>query len=161
MSRGVVWAGVMVALVATSTIVSLAQVGGKPVVGGNPTPGTAQPDPPNLSDRITLSGCLQRAKGANAAAADANTPSDARFMLSGAARVDKVPDGTGGSELAKKAGGGTYRLEGLDSIFSPFVGTKVEISGEVKAGAANQAGGTAMPTLIAEFVRKINNRCST
>jgi hypothetical protein len=129
------------------------------VIGGNPTPGTAQPDPPNLSDRITLSGCLQRAKGANAATADANTPSDGRFMLSGAARVDKVPAGTGGSELAKKAAGGTYRLEGIDSIFSPFVGAKVEISGEVKAGAANQAGGATTPTLTAEFVRKIATRC--
>jgi hypothetical protein len=160
MSRRVVRAGVLIALAAASTIAASAQVGGKPVIGGNPTPGTAQPDPPNLSDRITLSGCLQRAKGANAAAADANTPSDARFVLSGAARVDKVPDGTGGSELAKKASGGTYRLEGLDSIFSPFAGTKVEISGEVKAGTANQAGASPTPTLIAEFVRKINNRCS-
>jgi len=160
MSRPVVWVGVLVALVAASTIMASAQVGGKPVIGGNPTPGTAQPDPPNLSDRITLSGCLQRApKGANAAVADANTPSDARFMLSSAARVDKVPDGTGGSEHAKKAGGGTYRLEGIDSIFSPFVGTKVEISGEVEAGAANQAAGSTTPTLIAEFVRKLENHC--
>lgn len=162
MSRRVVWAGVLIALAAASTTAASAQVGGKPVIGGNPTPGTTQPDPPNLSDRITLSGCLQRTpKGTNAPAADANTPSDTRFMLSGAARLEKVPAGTGESDLAKKAGGGTYRLEGLDSIFSPFVGTKVEISGEVKAGAPNQAGDTAMPTLIAEFVRKINNRCST
>jgi hypothetical protein len=160
MSRQVVWAGVLIALVTASTIMASAQVGGKPVIGGNPTPGTAQPDPPDLSDRITLSGCLQRApKSANAAAADADTPSDARFMLSGAARVDKAPDGTGGSELAKKAVGGTYRLEGIDSIFSPFVGTKVEISGEVKARAASEAGGGTTPTLIAEFVRKIAGRC--
>jgi hypothetical protein len=159
MSHRVVRAGVLVALVAASTIVASAQVGGKPVIGGNPTPGTTQPEPPNLGDRITLSGCLQRAqKGASDVAADANTPSDARFTLSGAARVDKVPAGTGESELAKKASGGTYRLEGLDSIFSPFVGTKVEISGEVKARAAAEAGGTT-PTLIAEFVRRVAARC--
>jgi hypothetical protein len=150
-------AGVLIALAAASPAAASAQVGGKPVIGGNPTPGTTQPDPPNLSDRITLSGCLQRApKGANAVAADANTPSDSRFVLSGAARVEKVPAGTGESDLAKKASGGSYRLEGLDSIFSPFVGTKVEISGEVKAIAA---GGATTPTLVAEFVRKINNRC--
>ena len=126
------------------------------MIGGNPTPGTAQPDPPNVSDRITLSGCLQRApKGGNATAADANAPSDARFVLSGAALIDKVPAGTGGSELAKKAGGGTYRLEGIDSIFSPFVGTKVEISGEVKP----LSGGGAPPTLLVEFVQKLEPRC--
>ena len=136
MRRRVAGAGVLIALAAATTIAASAQVGGKPVIGGNPTPGTTQPDPPNLGDRITLSGCLQRAKGANATAADANTPSDSRFVLSDAARVERVPAGTGESDLAKKAGGGSYRLEGLDSIFSPFVGTKVEISGEVKALAA-------------------------
>jgi len=26
---------------------------------GNPTPGTPQPDPPNLADRITLTGCVR------------------------------------------------------------------------------------------------------
>ncbi|HET9362442.1 MAG TPA: hypothetical protein VFO58_21970 [Vicinamibacterales bacterium] len=160
MSHRVVRAGVLIALAVASAIAVSAQVGGKPVIGGNPTPGTTQPDPPNLSDRITLSGCLQRApKGANATEADANTPSDSRFVLSGAARVEKVPAGTGQSDLAKKAGGGTYRLEGLDSIFSPFVGTKVEISGEVKARAAAEAGGATTSTLIAEFVRRIAARC--
>jgi hypothetical protein len=156
MSRRVVRA-VLIALAAASTTAASAQVGGKPVIGGNPTPGTTQPDPPNLSDRITLSGCLQRAPtGANAVAADANTPSDSRFVLSGAARVEKVIAGTGESDLAKKAGGGSYRLEGLDSIFSPFVGTKVQISGEVKARAA---GGATTPTIVAEFVRKIEAHC--
>jgi hypothetical protein len=160
MSRRVVRAGILIALAAASTAAASAQVGGKPVIGGNPTPGTTQPDPPNISDRITLSGCLQRApKGVNATAADANTPSDSRFVLSGAARVEKVPAGTGESDLAKKAGGGTFRLEGLDSIFSPFVGTKVEISGEVKPRAAAGAGGATAPTLIAEFVRKIEAHC--
>ena len=160
MRRRAVRAGVLIALALASAIAVSAQVGGKPVTGGNPTPGTTQPDPPNLSDRITLSGCLQRApKGASATAADANTPSDSRFVLSGAARVEKVPAGTGQSDLAKKAGGGTYRLEGLDSIFSPFVGTKVEISGEVKARAAAEAGGATTSTLIAEFVRRIAARC--
>lgn len=160
MRRRAVRAGVLVALALASAIAVSAQVGGKPVTGGNPTPGTTQPDPPNLSDRITLSGCLQRAtKGPDATAADVNTPSDSRFVLSGASRVEKVPAGTGESDLAKKAGGGTYRLEGLDSIFSPFVGTKVEISGEVKARAATEAGGATTSTLVAEFVRRIANRC--
>ena len=37
-----------------------------------------------------------------------------------------------GREVSSK----TYRLEGIDSQFSPFVGAKVEISGEIKAPRA-------------------------
>ena len=88
--RRAVWMGGLIALLAASTFVVSAQVGGKPVKGGNPTPGTAQPDPPNVSDRITVSGCLQPASksNANSETPDANTPSDARFLLSSAQRVD-------------------------------------------------------------------------
>ena len=57
--RRAAWIGGLIALLAASTFVVSAQTGGKPVKGGNPTPGTAQPDPPNVSDRITVSGCLQ------------------------------------------------------------------------------------------------------
>ena len=53
---------------------------------GNPTPGTAQPDPPNLADRITLTGCVQAAPGRSASAVDENTPSDTRFILTNAER---------------------------------------------------------------------------
>ena len=60
---------------------------------GNPTPGTTQPDPPNLADRVTFVGCLQPVDSATAAAADANTPSNARFELTKAERVDRVPRG--------------------------------------------------------------------
>ena len=46
----------VVAITALTAVVS-AQIGGKPTTG-NPTPGTAQPDPPNLADRVTVAGCL-------------------------------------------------------------------------------------------------------
>src|SRR5215468_4036347 len=92
---------VVAALIVGSTFGAAAQVGGKLVIGGNPTPGTEQPAPPNLSDRITLSGCLRAApKGTGAIPTpDPNVPSDARFVLSSASRVDRVPPGTGSSEL--------------------------------------------------------------
>jgi hypothetical protein len=142
----------LLALVVGASVGVAAQVGGKPVTGGNPTPGTAQPEPPNLSDRIALSGCLQAAASD---AHDANTPSDARFVLSDAQRVDRVPPGTGGSALAKTVSSRTFRLEGIDSQFSPFVNTKVEISGEVKPPSS---AGTA-PALLVEFVQKLSPRC--
>jgi hypothetical protein len=150
------WLNSLIALVAASTIVATAQTGGKPVSGGNPTPGTAQPDPPNLADRITVTGCLQPAPTIDATSnPDANTPGDTRYVLASAQRVNRLPPGTGGSELAKKANSRTYRLEGLESQFSPFVNTKVEISGEIKPRSSD---GTA-PTLLVEFVQKINPRC--
>jgi hypothetical protein len=147
-------------LVGAATIVvcaalASAQGGGKPVTG-NPTPGTTQPAPPNLADRVTFAGCLQPVRNsATSAAPDANVPSDARFELTNAERVDRVPPGTGGSAIAVSASGKGYRLEGIDSQFSPFVGTKVEISGEIKAPA-----NATPPTLLVEFVQKLAAKCS-
>ena len=86
---------------------------------------------------------------------DANTPVDTRYVLTSAQRIDRQPPGTGGSELAKKTTSASYRLEGIESQFSPFVNTKVEISGEVKP----LSGGGAPPTLLVEFVQKLEPRC--
>ena len=148
------------AFVGAWTLVAAAQVGGKPVRGGNPTPGTEQPAPPNLSDRVTMTGCLRPAPAGAAKAsepADSNTVTDARFQLMSAERVNRVPPGTGQSELAAKASGRTFRLEGIDSQFSPFVNTKVEISGEIKPRAEGTP--TAPPTLLVEFVQKLASTC--
>lgn len=148
-------AAAVIALIALSSIAS-AQGGGKPVSGGNPTPGTVQPDPPNLADRVTLTGCLQPVtRRADAlASADANTPSNSRFQLTSAERVDRLPAGTGGSPLTIGGSSKTYRLEGIDSQFSPFVGAKVEISGEIKPASANP------PTLLVAFVQRLAAKCS-
>ena len=147
--------GAVIAFVAASCIAVSAQSGGKPISCGNPTPGTAQPDPPNLADRITMTGCLQPAPKRNPdGEPDANTPMSTRYVLTRAQRVDRLPPGTGGSELAKKTSSGTFQLEGIESQFSPFVNTKVEISGEVKP-----LSGSATPTLLVEFVQKLEPRC--
>ena len=158
--RRAVWMGGLIAFLAACTFVVSAQVGGKPVSGGNPTPGTAQPDPPNLGDRITVSGCLQTAAKSKASSEtpDANTPSNAHFVLSSAQRVERIPPGTGGSELSAKTSSRSYRLEGIDSQFSPFVNTKVEISGEVKPPATGETE-SSVPTLLVEFVQKTAPTC--
>ena len=155
------WSGSLAAFLVAVTCVAGAQGGGKPVVGGNPTPGTAQPDPPNLSDRITLTGCVRPAPQSDAAteAPDANTPSSARFALSDAQRVNRLPPGTGGSELARKTSSRSYRLQGLDSQLSPFANTKVEISGQIEARPAGEATGSAGPILIVEFIQKTASTC--
>ena len=150
--------GAIATILLAWTIVASAQIGGKPVRGGNPTPGTPQPDPPNLADRITLTGCLQPAqKDAPTGAVDGNTPTNTRFVLSNAERLDKNPPSVGGSPLAAKAVARTFRLEGIESQFSPVVNTKVEISGEVRP--SSQGAGTESPTLLVEFVQKLASTC--
>jgi hypothetical protein len=144
--------------------IASAQGGGKPATG-NPTPGTPQPEPPNVADRVTFVGCLQavarraeastfatapadKSASADSAAADPNAPSSSRFELT------KAESATPSSKVSGK----TYRLEGIDSQFSPFVGAKVEITGEMKPPSG--AGQTAPPTLLVEFVQRIAAKCS-
>jgi hypothetical protein len=157
MSPGAFWVSALFAL-AVASAASAVQIGGTPVSGGNPTPGTPQPDPPNLEDRITVTGCLRPA-WKSITSSDPNTPSNARFVLSSAQHVDRLPPGTGGSELARKTSSASYRLEGLDSQFTPFVNTRVEVSGEIKATAPTEAAAGAAPTLLVEFIQKTAPTC--
>ena len=156
--RAAVIVSMTIVVIVAMTTNGAAQVGGKPVSGGNPTPGTEQPASPNLSDRITLSGCL-RAASKSANASDPNEPSDARFMLANAERVNRVPAGTGGSPLAAGATSRTYRLAGIDSHFSPFVGAKVEISGEIKPPSSVSGRTDTSPVLLVEFVQRLESVC--
>ena len=128
---------------------------------GNPTPGTPQPDPPNLADRITLTGCVQTAtEGSGARRSDANSPNDSRFVLTKAERKNVVPPDTGTSSVATGPASPTYRLSAIDSQLSPFVGTKVEISGEVLASTPASESAAKVPTLQVEFVQKLASTCS-
>jgi hypothetical protein len=150
-----------VAALAVLTAGAAAQGGGKPA-RGNPTPGTPQPDPPNPADRINLTGCVQAAPGRSNSAIDKNTPSATRFILTNAGRRGITPPGTGGSDAAASASAPAYRLEAIESQLSPFVGARVEISGEVKprpAGLRGQESGTSIPTIQVEFVQKIAAAC--
>jgi hypothetical protein len=137
---------------------------GKRRVGDSPTPGTPQPEHPNLADRVTLTGCVQPAtarSGQQTGPADPNTPSDSRYVLTSAERQNIVPAGTGGSPLTAQTSSRTYRLEAIDAQLSPFVGTKVEISGQIKSVSTPATGDTSSsePTLQVEFVQKIAATC--
>ncbi|HET9830781.1 MAG TPA: hypothetical protein VFP91_03705 [Vicinamibacterales bacterium] len=115
-------------------ILLAAQIGGKPVNGGNPTPGTPQPDPPNVAERITATGCVQLVKDAPKVA-DGNTVMDTRYVLTNADSAAKIE----------------YKLSAIESQLSPFAGAKVEISGEPKTPGSN--------ILQVEFVQKLAARC--
>lgn len=131
-----------------------------PVLRGNPTPGTPQPEMPKPADRIALTGCVARAEGA-AAKFDANTPSDTRYLLTGAKREKRVPAGTGTSPAAAAATGDRFRLAGIDSVLSPFVGARVEVSGQVETPSDEAAKSTPnLPVLRVEFVKKLAATCS-
>ena len=123
---------------------------------GNPTPGTPQPDPPRLADRITLTGCVRwaTANGRGAVPTDElNAPSDSKFLLVNAAREERVPPGTGTSDAAKQSTRQMYRLSALNSALVPFVGSRVEISGEVEDRPAGD-GGSQAPILRVGFVQR-------
>jgi hypothetical protein len=123
---------------------------------GNPTPGTPQPDPPNLADRITLTGCVRWASPdgrGSIPTQELNTLSTSTFVLANAARVTRVPPGTGTSDAAKKSASQTYRLTALNSALVPFVGGRVEISGEIDDRP--QADGAPVPTLKVGFVQRL------
>ena len=122
---------------------------------GNPTPGTPQPDAPNLADRITVTGCVRLVESSSARR-DPNNPTDARFVLEKAERSKVVQPDTGTSTAAASATSASYRLRGIDAQLSPFVGSKVEISGEVIPSTAADA---PMPTVQVEFVQKLSSTC--
>lgn len=145
-------------------------------ISGNPTPGTPQPDPPKLADRITVTGCVRFATpqaGAPSArsgrdgvesrgtipAGELNTFSTSTFVLADAAREGRVPPGTGTSEAAKTTKSRSYRLGAINSALVPFVGAKVEISGEITANAPADPG-TQPPVLQVGFVQRIAKTCS-
>ena len=124
---------------------------------GNPTPGTPQPDPPNLADRITLTGCVRWAAPdgrGSVPAQELNAPSTSTFVLTTAARVPRVPPGTGTSDTAKKSASQTYRLSALNSALVPFAGARVEMSGEIDDRPASD-GVAPAPMLNVGFVQRL------
>src|SRR4030095_7695643 len=128
------WQGCVILVVSALTTLGLSAQGTGRLTG-NPTPGTPQPDPPNLADRITLTGCVRWAAPAGRGsipAQELNTFSTSTFVLTSAARVMRVPPGTGTSDSAKKSASQTYRLSALNSALAPFARRRVEISGQIE-----------------------------
>jgi len=111
-----------------------------------------------------LVGCVQKAPATSGASEqfDPKTPTDSRFVLGNAERRGVVPTGTGGSEFTKNVSSRTFRLEAIESQLSVFVGTKVEVSGQVKRlppASSPDATTAASPILQVEFVQKIASTC--
>lgn len=118
---------------------------------GNPTPGVEQPAPPVVADRITVTGCVARV---GAAPSDPNSYSEERFTIANVKKQDKGPAGAGRSAAATAPLATQYRLAAIDTLLAPFVGRRVELSGEI----INPTTGTG-PTLRVEFVQKLAATC--
>ena len=105
-------------LIALAFSVGLSAQQPLPRIFGNPTPGTPQPDPPKLENRITVSGCVRSVEGKERVpAAELNTSSDNTFVLVSATPQPRV----------------MYRLMAVNRSLVPFVGARVELAGEVDA----------------------------
>ena len=150
------WHGCVILAVSVMTTLGLSAQGTGRLTG-NPTPGTPQPDPPNLADRITLTGCVRWAAPdgrGSVTSQDLNTTSSSTFVLTNATRVMRVPPGTGTSDSAKKPASPTYRLSALNSALVPFVGGRVEVSGEID-DRPPAAGPAQIPILNVGFVQRL------
>jgi len=66
----------------------------------------------------------------------------------------RVPPGTGTSDSAKKSASPTYRLSALNSALVPFVGARVEVSGEIDDRPPSP-GAPQIPMLNVGFVQRL------
>ena len=104
-----------------------------------PAPRTQAPSrtAPAEGAKVTLSGCIERQSATQTAGAAgaASMP----FALTGAMASGSAPVGTSGAAQAAK----TYRLDATDSVVSPHVGHKVEITGTIQQQPSANASATA------------------
>ena len=119
----------------------------------------AQRAPASANKKITISGCVARQPEGQSAAAGA--PAMPFSLTNAAAAGASAPVGTSGASTGAVAK--TYRLDAAESMISPHVGHKVEITGTVEeqaapAGASASSTVTA-PRLKAESVKMVAATC--
>ena len=122
----------------------------------------ARPSPshPTPADRVTLTGCVARAEGAPATF-DANTPSDNRYLLTGAKREKRVPAGTGTSPAAAAVTGDRFRLVGHRSVdFAVRRHPRRGVRPGRDSVRRGRQGTPKLPVLRVEFVKKLAPSCS-
>lgn len=125
------------------------------------------PSAQTKGNTVTISGCIQDAPMATAAAKPAEPAAGAKtFYLNNAAMADAARDkGAVGTTGLSSTG---YRLEGDDKLISPHLNHQVRITGTVQGssasptGAANAAPGStaaAGQTLRVEKVEMVSAKC--
>ncbi|MGH9373644.1 MAG: hypothetical protein ACRD15_19160, partial [Vicinamibacterales bacterium] len=139
-----------------------------------PPPGGAAQTPPSSgsSDKITVTGCLEKASSSpspTGTSGAAGAASSAKFVLNDVTSGKSAPPGPAGTSGAAKSSASSYKLDGADSKLSPHVGHKVEISGTVDDDDDKPAGGkpgapasasAGGPTLKVDAVKMIASSCT-
>jgi hypothetical protein len=159
-----------------------------PPSGGQPAGSSATQSSSSDAQKVTVSGCLERAKdmGASAgtsgtagtagatgsASASASSSSEgAKYVLNNVSPTAAGATGTSGTSGATGAGlaaASSYRLDGDDAKLSPHVGHKIEVTGSVQKSASASASATATgasasasaPKLKVESVKMIASSCT-
>lgn len=124
------------------------------------------PSAQTKANTVTISGCIQDAPMATAAAKPAEPAAGAKtFYLNNATMADagrdKAAVGTSGLSSAG------YRLEGDDKLISPHLNHQVRITGMVQSSSASPTGAAAAapgstaagPTLKVESVTMVSAKC--
>jgi hypothetical protein len=104
------------------------------------------------ASKVTISGCLQAALPAPAAAGAPAAPAAAKFELANAKVVSGGPVGTAGAATVTR-----YRVEGEDKTISPHLDHQVELTGTVSPAAPSS--GAVAPLFKVDSVKMISAKC--
>lgn len=171
------WSGLFVAGVLAASATLAAQVGSPvatPPADSGARPGTQRTTPPpaataEVKNTVTISGCLQNAPAATAAAGRDSTAMAGGFVLAN-------PQMTASGDAATRGVVGTtgvdtkttYRLEGDAKLLLPHVDHQVRVTGTLQSSAASATGAAraaegstaAGATLKVESVEMVNATCA-
>lgn len=122
---------------------------------------TAQqnPSPAKSPDKITITGCVERADQMNAAGTLGTTLDSLHFVL---INIPTETAGTSGTKAgATPSMDKGYRLDAEVDKLNPHVGHKVEITGYVDAAAATNAAASAVngPMVKVQTIKMLSETC--
>jgi len=113
-------------------------------------------------DKITISGCVERADQVPPTTTPATTVDSLSFVLINAAPQTTGTSGSAGAARSEASMDKGYRLDGDVGKLNPHVGHKVEIAGTVVEpattnGAASSANG---PKVKVESIKMLSETCA-
>lgn len=168
--RKTIWTGTATAIVAAAAVTAMAQA-----------PAPQQNSGASAEKKITVTGCLKPASGADASttaaptgtsgtagAAGTASDADAQFVLADATSSPASNDPSAGTTTAGTAASSTqpaktYKLIANPSALSPHVGKKLELTGTVEdqaaATSATPGGPAGASTLRVEAGKVIAASC--
>ena len=130
----------------------------------SPSPSSSQTKSTSGMDKVTVTGCVQRADTAAPTGTSGSTSaasSAPKFILENAKSGSSSSSSTAGtSGSASSATASSYKLDADDAKLTPHVGHKVEISGTVESASSAASSSMASPTLKVDSVKMIASTCS-